>query len=301
MSWSAHATEDDKKEFFDSPDVLQSKARKVANLFRNSKHAIVFTGAGISTSVGVADFRSGLNTKSPGGPGLWERQADYERKTNGARNAFTKNDPTRPKVDLDAMIGKEPSFTHRAIAKLVELGMVKAVLSQNVDNLHRKSGLRDRTQLAELHGNLMVETCPNCGAVYERPFRVGPNMGKNHMTGRNCDKCGHVLRDNLVPFGEGLPKEETDKAWKHSDGADFCLAIGTSLTVTPACDYAAWVGQKSKPQYVEWTKNHTPEKGDLVIVNLQRTPHDGLASEIMHGFCDDAMKRVMEELGVECH
>ncbi|CAD7927534.1 unnamed protein product [Amoebophrya sp. A120] len=293
MSWSIREDEESKREFFDDEEALLAKIKYVASLLKNAKHAIVFTGAGISTSTGISDFRSGMQTKSPGGPGFWERQADYERKTRGARNEFTKNDPQRPRIDLDAMLGKQPSYTHFAIAKLVELGIVKCVLSQNVDGLHRKSGIVNDHELAELHGNLLVEFCPRCFHKYERNFRVGPNPGRAHKTGRWCDKCGDVeLKDNLVPFGEDLPKHETDKAWHQSDVADFCLALGSSLTVTPACDYAGWVGQK---------KNYAGENQNshLVIVNLQNTPYNHHATEVVHGYCDRVMELLMKEMSVQ--
>jgi len=247
----------------------------------------------------VPDFRSGLNTALKTGPGLWAAQADYEKRTNGRRDEFTKNDPTRPRVDLDAMIKKQPTFTHKALSKLVEKGYLKTILTQNVDNLHRKSGV-DRKNLVELHGNLQCEVCDSCGMEYERDFRIGPNSRKgagNHFSGRYCDRgCGGRLKDYLVPFGEDLPKTETDRAWRESELADFCLAIGSSMTVTPACDYAGWVSASVKAKF-----NHPPNQvyGSLAVINIQKTPYDKDAEVVLHGYCDEAMRYVMEELGID--
>ena len=105
-------------------------------------------------------------------------QADYERR-NPEKNAETRHDPTRPRVDLDRMVHMQPSPTHNVIAKLVNNNYIKTVLSQNVDNLHRKSGV-PRGKLIELHGNLQCERCSVCGREYERGYRIGPNGGNKY-------------------------------------------------------------------------------------------------------------------------
>merc|ERR1712194_496617 len=100
----------------------------------------------------------------------------YEQRTNGERSERTKNDPSRPRVDLDSMLQREPTYTHRVIAALVNSSAlnVRTVLTQNVDNLHRRSGVK-RENLVELHGNLQCEVCVSCGRDCERTYRVGPN------------------------------------------------------------------------------------------------------------------------------
>jgi len=312
MSWSAR-DEAGAKEFFDSPADVKKKVEKLANLFRERKHIVVFTGAGISTSAGIPDFRSGLSTVLKTGPGLWAAQADYERRTNGVRNDFTKNDPTRPKVDLDKMVSGRvnPTFSHLAVSKLLQKNFITTVWTQNVDNLHRKSGV-PRKNLVELHGNLQCERCSSCGKNYERDFRVGPNPGRNHFTGRYCDdpKCrtdgynsNGALKDYLVPFGEDLPASEVTRAWNESEVADFCLVMGSSMTVTPACDYAGWISRKRDGRYnPEVLYKNDPDflrkTGGLAIINIQRTPYDADADVVIHGFCDDVMRLLMEELGI---
>ena len=159
--------------------------------------------------------------------------------------------------------------------------------------------------MIELHGNLQSERCESCGTEYLRDFRVGPNPGRNHYTGRKCDRCGGDLKDYLVPFGEDLPKGETDAAWKTSEQADFCLVLGSSMTVTPACDYAGWIGRKGiqarvdhfyGPGKVQAVPQH---QAVLAIVNIQTTPYDDDAQEVCHTFCDDAMTILMQKLGLE--
>lgn len=298
MAWSARG-EKDVAEFFDGPAELREKAKRVAAALRESRHAIAFTGAGLSTSAGIPDFRSGLSTVLPTGPGLWAAQADYERRTGGVRNEQTRRDPTRPRVDLDRMLHVQPTFAHRALSRLVERNLIKTVLTQNVDNLHRKSGV-PRENLVELHGNLQCEVCDTCGAEFERDFRVGPNPAGDrpaHYSGRSCERqgCSGWLRDYLVPFGEDLPKKETDRAWDESDAADFCLVLGSSMTVTPACEYAGWVGRKTHRRW----QNPPAKRGFLAIANIQKTPYHADAGCVLHGFCDEVMRAIMEELGIE--
>lgn len=233
------------------------------------------------------------------GPGLWAAQADYERR-NPVRTEETKNDPKRPRVDLDGFLEVQPTYAHRAIAKLVQEGLVKTVLTQNVDNLHRRSGV-PREAMIELHGNLQCERCDKCGKDYERAFRIGPNPGQQHYTGRTCEMpgCRGRLKDYLVPFGEDLPKRETQRAWQESETADFCLSLGSSLTVTPACDYAGWVSTSTKQRF--YGDRRLPggvQRGSLAIINIQKTPYDADSIAAVHTFCDDVMRELMNLLGL---
>jgi len=294
MSWSAR-DEPGAKEHFDAKEEVQQKVAMLAKKLSQCRHAIVFTGAGLSTAAGIPDFRSGMNTVLQTGPGLWAAQADYERQ-HPVRTEATRNDPRRPRVDLDSMLAKGPTYSHKAIAKLVDAGLVKAVMTQNVDNLHRRSGV-PRTKLIELHGNLQCERCDTCGYEFERNFRIGPNPEQGHYTGRACevDGCPGRLKDYLVPCGEDLPKREIDRAWDESEKADLCLVLGSSLTVTPACDYVGWVSKSTKQRYYGGGKRHV---GELFIVNIQQTPFDSDATAVIHTFCDDVMRLLMETLGL---
>lgn len=103
MAHTAHKNDEDKKEFFDSPEVLDKKISQLAELILNSKHFIAFTGAGISTSCGIPDFRSGANTVLPTGPGAWEKKA--------------LNINPKPKLNVE-MAKARPSYTHMSLIAL---------------------------------------------------------------------------------------------------------------------------------------------------------------------------------------
>ncbi|CAF2721273.1 unnamed protein product [Rotaria sp. Silwood2] len=267
----AHGLSDSdmKKEHFDAQHDLDDKLDKLAQWIKESKHFIVFT-AGVSTSTGIPDFRSGMDTVLPTGPGAWEL-----RDHNASRS--------KKAVVLNDMHKAIPSPSHMALVELQRRGILKCLVSQNCDGLHLRSGM-DPTCLAELHGNMNLETCSKCGAKYLRDYDAAIGL-LNHYTGRKCDKpeCGGHLKDSIINFGENLPSDELDKAFKHAQGADLCLVLGSSLTVTPAADIPRIVAKRNKK---------------LVIGNLQKTPLSSMATLNIHAFSDTIMQGLMERLSI---
>lgn len=268
---TAHVSEEEKIEYFDTEEELDAKVKTLAQWIRESNHFMAFTGAGISTSAGIPDYRSGFNTVLPTGAGCWERKSAKNNKAPkpSLRNAITKAIPTP---------------THMAFVKLVESGYLKYMLSQNVDGLHRKSGIPVE-KLAELHGNANVEKCKKCGMEYMRDFGVRNNPHVHmHETGNLCDdfSCGGELIDTIVNFGENLDSEVLEKTSENTNRSDLCLAMGSSLRVNPAALFPKTVASN----------------GRLVIVNLQKTPLDKVALCI-HAMCDVVMQKLMNELGLE--
>jgi len=265
---TAHKTAEEKKEYFDSEEELERKVEILAEWVRESKHFIAFTGAGISTSAGIPDFRSGVNTVLPTGPGAWERLA-----------TGTTKQPDYRKKALSAI----PTRSHMALVKLQQEGILKFLISQNTDGLHRKSGFNPK-YLAELHGNGNLEICKGCNRQYFRDFRTRNALQvHDHRTDRRCENCGEILYDTIINFGEMLPQKALTDGFANAAKADLCLCLGSSLKVTPAADMPA-----------ETLRNG----GKLVIVNLQPTPLDKYALRI-NGFIDNVMERLMAKLGLE--
>lgn len=198
-------------EIFDPPNVLQQKIEELASLVEESKYLVAFTGAGISTSCGIPDFRGpkGVWTLQHEGKGVPEASLPFHR----------------------AM----PSSTHMALVELESAGILKFVISQNVDSIHLCSGI-PREKLAELHGNSFMEICPSCGAEYLRDFEV-ETIGMKETPRRCSDiKCGAKLRDTVLDWEDALPPKEMNAASKHCRMADVVLCLGTSLQITPACN-----------------------------------------------------------------
>ncbi|THG05629.1 hypothetical protein TEA_000814 [Camellia sinensis var. sinensis] len=219
---------------------------KLAIMIEKSKHLVVFTGAGISTSCGIPDFR--------GPKGIWTLQREG------------KSLPETPLPFHRAM----PSMTHMALVELERVGILKFVISQNIDGLHLRSGI-PREKLSELHGNAFMELCPSCGVEYFRDFEV-ETIGLKE-TPRSCSSydCGARLKDTVVDWEDALPPKELNPAEKHCKVADVVLCLGTSLQITPACNLPL---------------KSLRGGGKFVIVNLQETPKDKKASLVIHGLID---------------
>ena len=271
-----------KIEHFDSADILKDKVSEMVKRFRRAKHAIAFTGAGISTAAGIPDYRSGANTVLDTGAGLWTKAA-HKKQVKMGRDAGALKKPVKTVLMHKAC----PTYTHMALQTLVQKGMLKFLISQNIDGLHLRSDV-PRSHLSELHGNRNLEQCVKCKTEYLRDHRVRTSKKvHDHFTGRTCDdpKCSGALQDTIINFGESLPERDWSAASIHAGKADFCLAVGSSLTVTPAANLPEEVGDR--------------KDSDLFIVNLQNTPLDRCATLRLNGKCDEVMKLFMLELGIE--
>lgn len=262
MAHSAHKDPEQIKEHIEEESSIDEKAKLFANWILESKHFIAFTGAGVSTSTGIPDFR---------GP-------------EGAWTLANQNKPrTSPTVSTLKAV---PSTAHMSIKSLIEKGYLKHLISQNCDGLHRRSGIPP-TKISELHGNSNLEMCKTCGKKYLRDFDASAHYltsVHDHRTGRKCSKfgCNGDLYDSIINFGENLPAEALEGGFKNAEQSDLCLVLGSSLTVTPAANMPKLVGEK--------------KGGKLVIVNLQKTPLDNLASMRVYAKTDDFMQRVLHYL-----
>ncbi|ABL87969.1 Silent information regulator protein Sir2 [Pyrobaculum islandicum DSM 4184] len=189
---------------------------KAAELVHKSAFCIAFTGAGISAESGVPTFR--------GAGGLWER---YKPEELATPEAFERNPELvwrwyRWRQEL--VYNAKPNPGHLALAELENLGVIKAIITQNVDGLHQRAGSKN---VVELHGSLWRARCVKCGLTYrlERPVEeILPR----------CPNCGGLLRPDVVWFGEPLPQDVWNKAVELAHKSDVVLVIGTSGVVYPA-------------------------------------------------------------------
>jgi NAD-dependent SIR2 family protein deacetylase len=141
---------------------------------------------------------------------------------------------TKPRKVIESVNKAIPSPTHMAFVKLIQEDVMKFLVSQNVDGLHRRSGIPTK-KISELHGNSNLEKCEQCGKEYMRDYDTYAGYA-DHSTGRTCDnmQCGGRLRDTIINFGENLNTRILNKAFEHGSRADLCLSMGSSLRVTPA-------------------------------------------------------------------
>src|SRR5271155_2841112 len=241
----------------------ESTVAELKRLIAQSRRAVVFTGAGISTESGIPDFRS------PGG--VWTKMAPiYFDEFLASEEARVETWRRRFEME-DIFRAAQPNRGHRAVDALVRRSKVSAVITQNIDGLHAASGI-PRDKIIELHGNTTYATCLDCGeryeiadlrATFEREGAVPP-----------CDKClGHV-KTATVSFGQAMPLLAMKRAEQETMAADLCIVLGSSLVVYPAAGF---------PQLAQ-------ENGAaLVIVNREETGLDRIADLVLHTPIGDTM------------
>lgn len=206
-------------------DEFNQRIETLAQWMYESKYLVAFTGAGVSTESGLPDFR--------GPDGLWTRK-DKGLPPPPAQRPWSE---------------AAPNTGHYAIRTLQDLGKLRFLISQNVDNLHLKSGIRPEL-VAELHGNITKLRCQRCGETLDKDI------------GASQCSCGGELVSSVVDFGQSLPEKDLRESFCHSQRCDLFVAVGSSLVVTPAAHMpveALRAGAK------------------LVIINQGETPLDQYA------------------------
>ncbi|MCG2677408.1 Sir2 family NAD-dependent protein deacetylase, partial [bacterium] len=200
---------------------MQEKIRRIVDLILRAKYCVALTGAGISTESGIPDFRTP-------GKGLWEKLPAE------AFSAFAfKIDPKGLYKHGMAMFGEllaaKPNPAHKLLAILEEKGLLKAVITQNIDGLHHKAGSK---KVFEIHGHLRTGTCMKCGKKYPMD-EIMKKLKEGEIPPR-CADCKKVIKPDIVLFGNSLPPEEYGKSLSAARKCDLMLVLGSSLVVAPA-------------------------------------------------------------------
>jgi mono-ADP-ribosyltransferase sirtuin 6 len=307
-------------ESFDTRRSVTVKVRRLAVLVQQSSYFVILTGAGISTSARIPDFR--------GPNGIWtiekkrknqtkykqppqERQQQLgnhevvvvEKTLQSSKGSRKRSQPTRPDIthsvtlstttslkrpthstpsskeeddannNLTNFSNAQPTITHRAITKLANTGKLKYCITQNVDGLHRRSGL-SRKYHSTVHGCVFTEKCSHCGYEYFGDVDVG---GLSFQpTGNTCMDCKSPLHDILLDWND--PVIDMDRIERECEQADLVLCLGTSLRIEPVGRVPLLALQ-------------------YVIVNLQPTPRDDDATLVIRARVDDVMDELMVLLG----
>ncbi len=241
---------------------------KIAQLLAGSQRALAFTGAGISTESGIADFRSPSGIWSRYQPVLFRDFLESEE----ARRRYWK----MKREGYYELKTARPNEGHRALAQLEESGKIIAVITQNIDGLHQDAGSR---RVLELHGTSRRCVCLGCDKRFS-----SDDMQARLEAGEEiplCDHCGGFVKSATISFGQSLPADVLAEAFDLSMSTDLVLALGSSLVVEPAA---------SLPLQA---KNNGAR---LVIVNNSETPLDGLADVVVHRSIGSTMSRVVHHL-----
>ena len=240
--------------------MIEEKINKLKNMINAANNIVFFTGAGVSTESGIPDFRSK--------DGLYNKKNDYKIPPEYllSNRCFYENtnvffDNYRKNMNC---LKYEPNITHKYIKKLEDDGKVKAVITQNIDNLHTKAGSKI---VYELHGNINRNYCIKCNKFYDAKSIFNNN-------GIPKCNCGGIIKPDVVLYGEQLLEDAYFGSIRAVKEADLLIVAGTSLTVYPASGLVDMFD------------------GDLVIINKDETPYDYKAKLVIN----ESLKDVFDTL-----
>ncbi len=240
-------------------------AQEIAKAGRN----VVFTGAGISTESGIPDFRSQ--------GGIWDKYQpvyfDDFMSSKAARIEYW-----RRKSELFHDLAQaEPNPAHLSLVRLYEMGLLEAVITQNIDGLHQQAGLPDE-KVIELHGNTRRVRCMSCrkiSSIHEAQQRVEAGD-----LAPECE-CGGYLKPDTISFGQGMPVEAVQQATALSQTCDFFLVVGSTLLVQPAALMPPYAKQYG---------------AFLAIVNLSETPCDQISDVLIRDKAGEVLPQIVDEV-----
>lgn len=225
---------------------------RLRSILLNSKNIVFFGGAGVSTNSNIPDFRSdsGIYNK--------EKDINYAPEYLLSKTFFMKNPDVFSKYYKEKLIhiDAKPNYTHKALAKLEDEGKLKAVITQNIDNLHQMAGSKN---VLEVHGTLSRHYCVDCGKKFPLEY-VLRNIGLSR-----CDSCNGVIRPDVVLYEESLDTELMNKARNYVSEADTLIVAGSSLVVYPAAGLIrSFQGE------------------NLIIINRDKTKYDKKADLVFN-------------------
>jgi NAD-dependent deacetylase len=250
---------------------FSERLKRAADLIRDARLIAAFTGAGISTDSGIADFRS------PGG--VWDRYRIVTYQEFLA-SAEARREYWAMKRELYKEIARaRPNRAHRALAELQSGGKLGCVITQNIDGLHQAGGSPEETVI-ELHGTNLKALCLECGRTW--PYgEVQARLEAGDLEPR-CTECGGIIKPATVSFGQPMPEDELRRAFECAQNCDLMLMIGSSLQVEPAASIPS-------------AAHRTGAK--LIFINRTETPWDHIAEVHFTENAADVMGKLMEQLG----
>lgn len=246
-------------------DPYTAVAQKLLQGGRN----IVFTGAGISTESGISDFRSQ--------GGIWDRfkpvMYDDFMSSRKARIEYW-----RQKSELyPELIEARPNAAHRSVYELYHMGLLQAVITQNIDGLHQESGIPD-DYIIELHGNNRRVRCTHCGQI--SPLKAAHDRIAAGDPAPECE-CGGYLKPDTISFGQAMPVRKVETATRLSTECDVFIVIGSTLLVQPAALMPVYAKQNG---------------AYLVIINLSVTPCNKICDVLITEKAGSAMSQILEQV-----
>lgn len=240
--------------------MTQEQHDRLQAIIAGAKRLVFFGGAGVSTESGIPDFRSV--------DGLYNQKYDVPPETILSHTYYMQHTEKFFDFYRDKMLclDAKPNAAHRKLAELEEKGVLAAVVTQNIDGLHQLAGSK---AVYELHGSVHRNFCLHCGKVYDAAW-VLRSMGVPH-----CDKCGGMVKPDVVLYEEGLPTSTVNAAVSAIRKADVLIVGGTSLNVYPAAGFLRY-----------FSGEH------LIIMNRDATSADDMAELIIRDKIGEALSQI---------
>ena len=250
----------------------EAELERVRAQLAGSSRVTVLTGAGISTESGIPDFR--------GPQGVWTRDPQAQR-------LFTlQNYLADPAVRVQAWRNRRehpawaarPNAGHQALVELERRGLLRALVTQNIDGLHQRAGSgRHGAEVIEIHGNLFGVECLGCGAL--TTMRAALDRVAAGEEDPRCLRCGDLQKSATISFGQSLKPEVLAAAVRAARGCDLFLAVGTTLQVHPAAGLAELA---------------VAAGARLVVVNRDPTPYDAIAWALLRSPIGEVLPRLLD-------
>jgi NAD-dependent SIR2 family protein deacetylase len=302
-----------------SEEAFEAKIDKLADMVRSSRYTVFYTGAGMSTSAGVGDYRG------PSGAWTQRRIKELQRLGSGAsaadaqelRKLLAEQQKEQAKSAAKVpMTDAQPTLSHMMQSTLIRKGFANFVVTTNLDGIYRKAGLQAHDDVCFLHGDVYTERCTSCGYDFERNWHVRQsNIHVHDHSVGSCSRCGskppqhytgrpkgektgadcagfeesHLVgardqnvgtKDTHINFGECLDEIDWNEAELHCSKADLCIVMGTSMSLRHITHFPFQAKQ-------------------TVIVNLQKTPDDKKCDLRIWAKCDIVSAGLLARLGLE--
>ena len=242
---------------------MSKEVERLQELIDQYDNIVFFGGAGVSTESGIPDFRSQ--------DGLYNQKYDYPPETILSHTFFMGHPEEFYRFYQDKMLcdTAKPNAAHLKLAELEEAGKLKAVITQNIDNLHQMAGSK---HVLELHGSVYRNHCMRCGKSFDFVYM-------KHSTGVPRCECGGMIKPDVVLYEEGLDDTTISKSVRAIAEADVLIIGGTSLNVYPAAGFI---------NYYHGNK--------LVLINKSETPYDRQANLLIHDSIGKVLKTCAADL-----
>ncbi len=254
---------------------MDKQIDEIAGHLLRATNAVALTGAGISTESGIPDFRS------PGG--LWTRvdpeEFSIDRFLQNPSRFWRMHWQLKQSGDFD-LASAEPNPAHYALARMEQMGILKCIITQNVDNLHQRAG---SVEVVEFHGNLLRAVCLKCREL-EPIENVEARVASGEEETPRCQKCHGLLKPDAVFFGEAIPSKALMVSNVQSQKCDVLLVVGTSLQVFPAAQIPISVKMKHPP---------------ATVIEINREPssmHQQVADILVTGSAGEIMSALINRL-----